>query len=168
MRLCLSRYGLLCLLVSVPSGCGGSSEPADRPQRVSVTGTVLYQERPVEGATVVFIPQGGNHGAVGVTDASGRFMLTTFDRDDGAVPGDYSVTVRKVEMPPAVQGATDDAPPPAGDPKPLLPDKYASAATSGLQAKVAEGQPNHFEFELQAGVTGQANAGAGASRASSE
>ncbi|MGH7202173.1 MAG: carboxypeptidase-like regulatory domain-containing protein, partial [Planctomycetaceae bacterium] len=60
---------------------------------------MIYNEQPVEGATVVFIPTGHKHGATAQTDAEGKFQLRTYEPGDGAVPGNYKVTIRKVEMP---------------------------------------------------------------------
>lgn len=147
----LSRWCVLPLLTAAVSGCGGASEPADRPKRTPVTGTVLYQQQPVEGATVVFTPQGGAHGAIGVTDAKGRFKLTTFTPDDGAVPGNYGVAIRKTEVAAAPAGAADDADLPPAVQKSLLPDKYATHTTSGLQETVADGKANDFTFNLEEG-----------------
>lgn len=130
-------------------GCGGGGQGvAGRPTTAPVSGTVLYNQEPIEGATVTFVPQGHSHAAVGLTDSSGEFRLQTFSRDDGAVPGEFKVTVRKVELP---SGAAE--PPPDGEDGPqweersLLPERYASAETSGLDATVTEGA-NSFTFTL--------------------
>jgi len=70
----------------VVAGCG------NRPSKV--TGTVTLDGTPVEGATVTFIPVDGKaRSASGSTSADGTFELTTFKDKDGALPGDYKVTV---------------------------------------------------------------------------
>ena len=91
--------GFLCLVAVVVSlaGCG-ESEPADRLARVPATATVTYNGSPVEGAKVTFYPAGeGGKGAFGRTDSTGLAKLSTYDVEDGAVPGKYTVTVFKTE-----------------------------------------------------------------------
>jgi len=154
---------VVALLASVLAiGCG--QQGADRPKTVPVTGTVTHNGEPVEGATVAFQPVGGSKGAVGVTDASGKYALTTFESDDGAVPGEYKVKVFKYKVegseggvadtdsadyvPPGMgeEGGQDDE---SGAPENLLPAQYADPTTSGLTATVSEGGDNNFDFPLE-------------------
>src|SRR5688572_16449451 len=90
---------LICIACSIGilvlSGCGKKDSRAGR---VQVSGTVLRRGQPVAEATVIFEPLGNTPAATGTTDAAGRFALTTFDTDDGAVPGEYKVAVRKVQV----------------------------------------------------------------------
>ena len=78
---------------------------------------------------------------MGVSDADGRFQLTTMQTGDGALEGTHSVTVTKVET---TGVEVDDD----GLSKPLtsavrqvwhVPKKYSSTATSKLTAEVKEG-----------------------------
>jgi len=48
---------------------------------------------PVAGAAVAFSPLAGGRRATGVTDAEGRFRLTTFRPGDGAVLGEHVASV---------------------------------------------------------------------------
>ncbi len=80
---------LLCLA----TGCG-SSEPTP----VSTKGVVKTKSgRPCDNALVVFHPldQGrvNDPKPVATTNAEGQFVLTTFAVNDGAIPGEYAVTV---------------------------------------------------------------------------
>ncbi len=84
------------------AGCtGGEKLPT-----VPASGIVTYNGTAVEGATVSFIPknagEGNAKGAGGQTDAQGRFSLQTHLVGDktaaGALPGDYLVSVSKVEF----------------------------------------------------------------------
>ena len=78
------------LLVCV--GCG--EKPASG--TVPVTGLVMLDDKPVAGATVSFSPDAkGGRAAVGTTDASGRYTLTTKKPGDGAMPGAYTVMITK-------------------------------------------------------------------------
>jgi hypothetical protein len=137
----------MAIALALFSGCG---KPDNRPQRVRVAGTVLRTGQPVAGATLIFEPVGDTPAATDETDASGRFQLTTFDKDDGAVPGEYKVAVRKIEV---IGGnrpadAPDDLERPPPDEKWLLPVKYGHTATSGLTATVKADGDNDFKFEL--------------------
>jgi hypothetical protein len=65
---------------------------------VAVRGVVKTKSgQPCDGALVVFHPQAKDRlndpKPVATTDSSGNFSLTTFAENDGAVPGDYGVTI---------------------------------------------------------------------------
>jgi hypothetical protein len=84
---------VFCACLVAGSGCGGYGT-------VRVEGIVTLDGAPVGAATVTFIPvdeKGGHHAASGVTNQDGRFRLTTFNTNDGALPGHYRVTVTQVE-----------------------------------------------------------------------
>jgi len=145
-------------------GCeGGGGGPAT----AKVSGTVTSQGKPVAEAIVTFVPKSpGARAAVGTTDASGRFTLTTLKLGDGAMVGSYGVTVTKVsrptglpaeggEIPPEAQAAAkkaqEDAKKSGGTDeggKDLLPTKFRSPDTSGLTAEVKSGR-NDFPFDLK-------------------
>jgi hypothetical protein len=129
------------------SGC---AKKDSRPARVQVRGTVLRRGQPVADATVIFEPLGSTPAATGTSDAAGRFVLTTFDTNDGAVPGEYKVAVRKVQV---IKGerpanAPDDLATSPPDEKWLLPAKYGNTSTSGFAATVKSDAKNEFKFEL--------------------
>lgn len=105
---------------------------AQRPQTVPVNVTVTLDGQPVEGARVLLSPANQRRAAAGVTDATGRAALTTFVKDDGAVPGTYRVGISKQE----------------GD-KHLLPARYSTPEVSGLTVEIVAGGPNQFAFELR-------------------
>jgi hypothetical protein len=86
--LCCAGFGVL-------AGCGGNNTS-------KVAGTVTLDGKPTAGATVTFVPveeAAGRRLASGVTNADGHFRLTTFNTNDGALPGEYHVTVTLVERP---------------------------------------------------------------------
>ena len=129
-----SRGVLWTLLAAgVVAGCG-----PEMPATVPVSGRVLLDEKPVEGAAVMLVPEEGSP-AHGATDAEGNFSLTTFEPGDGAVPGTYTVVI--------TLNVTDER----GEVKSLLPRKYADPRTSGLTVEVAKQGPNEFYFELTSG-----------------
>jgi hypothetical protein len=160
----MSRLFPATIVLSLISvlGCGQATDP-NRPKTYPVSGTVTQAGQPVEGANVVFQLADGSRGAVGVTDASGKYTLTTFSAGDGAVVGDYKVAITKYDRPaitPKSDGSiadTGDEPEeeetgrrPADDsePKSLLPEKYANPEGSGLTATVSESGENKFDFTL--------------------
>lgn len=145
---------LACLVFTVCIvGCAGPSVDPNRPKTYPVSGVVTHNGQPVEDATVMFIASGtGGRGAVGKTDASGKFSLTTFEAGNGALPGSYRVAVSKtvLEGAPAEEGPGDGTNEPfSGTAKDLLPAKYKDANKSGLTADVAEKDDNTFTFELK-------------------
>ena len=160
--------GAVVATVSFLSGCNSSSGVTTVP----VTGSVTYKGSPVEGAQVVFssVSPGGRT-ASGTTDAQGAFTLTTYvgptEQPKGAVAGDYTVTVSKVDssaVAAPVDSSTEEGRKQmmtmmtsgvqkpgakAAGPKSLLPEKYADPKKSDLKASVAAGTPNEFKFELK-------------------
>ena len=80
---------LACLLASL--GCSNALKP------VKFVGYVTLDGEPLAEASVAFEPQGGTgRPASGFTGSDGSFFLTTFKRHDGAVCGNYKVTVSKM------------------------------------------------------------------------
>jgi hypothetical protein len=155
------RLLIALLVVSLMVGCGPSLPT------VPVSGAITQNGKPVEGATVLFSPKDATSGkpASGKTDASGKYTLSTYltpeNSPQGALPGDYNVTVTKLEaqtteMSPAdlakkmesAKGAPGSPSPGMTAPKNLLPERY-SGATSGLTATVKSGGTNDFPFDLQ-------------------
>ena len=102
---------------------------------------------PLAGATVMFNPvASGGSGAIALTDEQGHYKLTTFDSGDGAVAGEYRVAFVKTIYP--KQEGVDPMVAMSGDPKNVLPVKFADSATSGFTATVVEGPDNTFDFAL--------------------
>src|SRR5947209_1784127 len=103
MRLRTFSFGPLALaFVFGVSGCGAKA--------VKVKGTVTFDGKPLPNAMVRFIPTGeGGREATGLTDAEGVFQLETSGTKDGALPGNYKVTVEYHE---AVSQTEFEAPKP--------------------------------------------------------
>jgi hypothetical protein len=80
----LGSFFFVAILTTV--GCGKGSV-------TKVEGVVTLDGKPLPGATVSFVPVGEGKPAFGRTDNDGSFRLTTFRTDDGALPGEYQVTV---------------------------------------------------------------------------
>ncbi len=158
----MSRYlSSLCLFIALlmVSGCGGDSGTAT----VKVKGVVMAGGKAVEGAVITFYSKTGGEAASGRTDAEGKFQLTTRKPNDGAVPGDYVVTVAKSGaeatvmsydptksggMSPEYIASMKNAAKPPKEAKGALPAKYASIKDSGLIRTVTASGPNDFDFDL--------------------
>lgn len=137
-------------LAAAVAGCFGSNRPPTYP----VSGTVTWKGKPVEGARVVFVPQQpGGQAAAGITDAQGRYRLTTYVEGDGAPEGEYRVKVTmydvrtptkaekeaylSIEDEQKLRFAGDELPtPPARN---LLPRQYEDENTSGITHTVPRG-----------------------------
>ena len=135
---------VMCVLLHAVAlvGCGSSGgNPV-----LKVTGVVTYQGAPVADAGVTFTPEKGRP-ASGKTDASGKFTLSTFAKEDGAVPGLHKVAVTPNASQIAPMPGTPEAAQAAAG-KPPFPPRYNSAETSGLTADVKPGAENDFKFEL--------------------
>lgn len=137
------------------TGCGGGGGGSGTgPKTFPVSGTVTQGGKPVEGATIQFMLADGKGGAAGRTDASGHYTLSTAKPGDGAVAGQYKVTITKFEQAAATGSATekDYVPPKEGEsapaPKSLLPEKYGKPDASGLTATVKDGGDNKFDFTV--------------------
>jgi hypothetical protein len=137
----------------------GCSRKKNVPETVTVTGTVLLNGNTVEGAEVSFQPKStgpDSHPARGTTDASGKFTLKTYIGPgtdvDGAIPGDYLVSVTKVEsnsMTSQDMAKMTTSGKKIVPPKNLLPARYANPQKSKLTATVSADGSNDFKFELK-------------------
>jgi hypothetical protein len=161
---------VLCVLIAcaVLAGCGRSQKwPA---LTEPTTAVVRLDGKPVEGALVILGPLGKGYASQGTTAADGRATLTTFRSGDGAVAGQYRVLVswEEVRRNPAVT-----IPDPAVDleahraaleaanragltthlRRQLLPQRYVSFDTSGLDAEIQRGVVNEVVLELSSQAT---------------
>jgi hypothetical protein len=119
-------------------GCGG-------PKPSPVTGTVTYKGKGVPDVNVVLVAKDGTT-ASGVTDSSGKITkMTTVNEGDGAVPGDYTVTITAKTV--ATENPTADEYAPTDPSKLPFPPKYSDPAGSGLKATIPPGGTD-LKFEL--------------------
>jgi len=144
--------GALAVLPVLLCGCSKTESGGNHPPVAKATGVVLYQGRPIEGAEVTFNNPEAGYTSTGKTDATGRFSLSTFGKNDGVVPGKQLVAIRRVEVidktPPGVDvSAGGTAVPP--EIRWIIPQKYSDSAKSGLTAEVTSSGPNDFPFDLK-------------------
>ena len=100
----MHRLAITCTLLA--AGAIPACTRNDRPAVVPVEGQVYYRDQPVAGARVTFLNADAPRAATGETDQAGHFRLSTFEPNDGAVPGTHAVTV--VKPPANAPAATTD------------------------------------------------------------
>jgi hypothetical protein len=127
------RYGLL--IVVAISGCSQGVS------YVPVTGTVKFSDGSVpqgDAPAITFQPASSGpttKGASGTIAKDGTFSLQTVQPGDGALPGEYVVTVR------VMQGY------PRG--RLVVAEKFTKPETTPLNATVEAGGENHFDFTVE-------------------
>jgi len=140
----LSLTGLLLFFI----GCGDS-----QPETAPAGGVVTFNGEPLANASVNFYPENGKS-ANGVTDDDGKFTLTTFKSNDGAIVGNHTATVTIIsseEVPESIPedydyGAAGSSEEEDGI---EIPAKYLSAETSPLKFEVKAGEKNQFELKIE-------------------
>jgi hypothetical protein len=162
-----AKAGLtLAFSLLMVAGCGDSG-PKEAPV-AKAKGIVTYQGKAVAGATVTFTKEGASRTGSGVTNSEGRFEISTYANNDGAIIGDNVVTVIKktadASSAPPVQPKTPEemakamekfsaGQQAAAETKKEsgsdIPAKYGSPATSGLKAIVSsDASKNDYKFDL--------------------
>lgn len=144
---------LLPVVIALFAGCTGS----EFPKTYRVTGTVTYKGQPVNGATIAFVssdPEGRSAGAE--TDAEGNFSVKTYfspkQQSEGIVPGEYVITVSKMEKRDLPEGMKPEEAIAVfremGPPKNLLPKQFASPQTSTLKLSITDAAPEPLTLDL--------------------
>ena len=136
------------LALECATGCKSSG-----PQMVRIRGIVSYQGAPLTNVTqgiVRYSPKGAGSGAreaTGRIQPDGTFVMTTFQKDDGVVVGEYDITVSAYSGQELSRQQTESGVQSAG-PKLMIPEKYLKPSTSGLSDTVASGHPGTKQIEL--------------------
>jgi len=142
--------GILVVMVISVIGCGKNSN-IHLSGLVPAKGVVKYNDSPVEGATVLFVPDGTvtteQRTASGLTDAKGGFVVMTLQPEDGIFPGNYKVTVTKetTNVPLPKQGERTGPAPKFTN---QLPAKYAVLATTPLSITFEQKGNKNIVFDL--------------------
>ncbi|NOZ39079.1 MAG: hypothetical protein GXP24_02485 [Planctomycetes bacterium] len=148
MRPPCRKYTLAILVAAVGFLAACSSSNLADPTTYPVTGLVTFEGSPVDGALVVLRPK-ANDGATtaqATTDAEGIFDVHIFlemgkRTKRGLMPADYQIEVTQLVK--ATGEASIFSPP-----KNMLPEKYASVQTSGLETTVSAESKNELVLEL--------------------
>jgi hypothetical protein len=110
----------LMMVTLLVAGCGDG-----HPKRVAVSGQVKVDGKPLTCGSVRFLSP-GNRASTGVIDKDGRFTLSCYGQNDGAVPGDHKVEVLATEMVTRTLMRWH------------APKKYQDQSTSGLTQTITE------------------------------
>ena len=134
----IRRFALLSLafVCLVATSCGTAG-----PKLHPVTGKVLFEDKPAEGATVVFHLTDGAPDApkpAGTVGSDGSFKLNTYPHGEGAPEGEYTILVTWFDTP-----KNDNA-----EPKSRISLAYSQVAKSGLKASVKAGTNTLEPFRL--------------------
>lgn len=116
---------------------------------VPVTGSVMVDGKPADGATILFFPKDDPAGvtASGAVDPDGKFALVSA-LEKGVAVGSYDVTV--VWPDPSVQPTQQQIMMGNAEPGPdLLKGKYVVRGKSGLQAEITASTKELPAFELK-------------------
>lgn len=149
--------GSVAALCVIGGGCGGNAPtPEFMEHLVPVTGKVTMNNQPLGGATVTFHPADSRSLAVtayGATNPDGTYEMKTVavghGPQEGAVEGDYVVTISKIAM-------QDGSPIPVGmseadaeaeGAREVVPPQYSQPDRSRLKAQVARDSGSH-DFDL--------------------
>lgn len=142
---------LVLLSLALVPGCASREKGADRVKVYPVEGKLLVLGRPAGEATVAFHAvdkvRSGVRVPCCITRANGTFRLTTYELDDGAPEGEFTITIYWPHDPSlasecACTGLTTHD---------RLFGLYSDPATSALRATI---RPEHNEIVLQATVGG--------------
>jgi hypothetical protein len=152
-----------CLLMGIQVaavGCGGGS--GDTTKYAPVAGIVTLDGKPIEGATVSFVPKKTGQMSFGLTGPDGKFSLKSAAGQTGAAVGDHGVTVVLVLdlSPPAPKASADDLAPPTpaelgntdqpnatSGMKFIIPERYGKPGV--LSATVPDSGLSDHKLELQ-------------------
>ncbi|MGE3822010.1 MAG: hypothetical protein AB7I30_21565 [Isosphaeraceae bacterium] len=152
------RLRVPAVLVALVLGGQGCSDDGFG-KRYTVTGTVTYNGEPLPIGRINFVPKDPEGRPAAGSIVNGKYYLTTHDPDDGALVGEYKVTItsyggdlEKVQREADEAGGAQDAMPDqmavAQAQKSLIPEKFGSFEGSGLTGDV-RAKFNTIDFELR-------------------
>ncbi|MDR0870559.1 MAG: hypothetical protein LBN39_07170 [Planctomycetaceae bacterium] len=148
---------MICLMVIVLlNGCR-HGDPRSR-DLVPAAGSVEYQGKPVEEATVVFFNKDdpAKPGGSAVTTSDGKFKISLYGDGDGTYPGNYVVSVSKIEVKSKLtdeqildyERNNKDIPENNTKTIFLLPEKYASKVTTDINLTIPPKGDKNIKIEL--------------------
>ncbi|MDR2116202.1 MAG: carboxypeptidase-like regulatory domain-containing protein, partial [Planctomycetaceae bacterium] len=97
-----SQKNYIFLVIFITGILLGCHADKTNPEFRNVTGTVVFNGSPVEGARLTFFPlDDSGISATGFTDAQGKYSLTATNSlvgGTGTKPGQYRVIIKKTEI----------------------------------------------------------------------
>jgi hypothetical protein len=140
----LRRSTVLALVLGLLPFAGCANRGPALPQPVAARGKVLLPSgQPLRGGRIQFNRlDPPNVDAFGDVAADGSFVLTTYQPDDGAVPGRYVVTISPYNY------KHKSGSPVKLDSAAQIPAKYLEAETSKLEVEI-KNESNVLEVKLR-------------------
>jgi hypothetical protein len=147
------RLSAVALFAIGLSGCG----PGDRLAVYPVSGVIKFNGAPMKGGgSIAFLPKESRPGKMpgGTIAEDGTYSLTTYEPDDGALPGEYRVVITQitVEEPESVidgSGERTKKPTRIVDEKDWIPAINADMTRSPLTATVEAKDENKIDFDIK-------------------
>lgn len=147
MTLCL-----LCLFVG--AGCGGGAEEGRLPVH-PVSGKVSVKGQSASGVLVLLHPAEGSPAAKegvipsATTEEDGTFQLSSYEQDDGAPLGEYSVTIQWYQSDAKSTRGKPALPAGFARPSDRFQGKYKDPKKSPWQVTISEGNHVLKPIEVQ-------------------
>ena len=125
-------------------GCGST---ASHPTVAPVSGQIKLNGQPLAGVEVNFFAEKAPRAATGKTDSEGKYQLTMFQANDGAIPGKNMVTVtmptEAVSMDQMMSGK------PTAAPAPKFPSVYSNPSSTPFSYEVQSGSNVNVDFDIK-------------------
>jgi len=139
-RNCIVHTAGAAWLVLLLIGLAGCGKTDSQVPSVKIEGTVSYQGKPIPEGTIQFYDQSQGAGASATIETNGHYV------SNSTLPyGTYQVFIQ----PPLIQMQLPNAAPTEQPKKmPEIPEKFRSAATSGLTADVSA-TSTVFDFDMK-------------------
>lgn len=140
-RVLRSCWLAMTIAVVCCAGCGDDRLPLGK-----VSGTVTLDGAPLARGIVHFIPQSGPASSGVVRE--GSYVLSTYDKGDGAMLGRHTIYLAPDIDESYMQGYTQadyaaGKPPPTPPAQTQIPPKYLTPSSSGLSVEVVAGSNVH-------------------------
>lgn len=141
----MKKFWMISLLLWSVSGCQRSGGP---PQvtTLPVTGTVTLDGQPLADADVIFISSETSAMFAGRTGSNGGYRLQALAGREGALKGEFKVTISRLVTPDGLPVAPD-VPPANVAAAEQLPPKYSQLDLTTLTA-VLSPEGGAFDFPL--------------------
>jgi hypothetical protein len=143
-----SYYVLFLALGFGLIGCGAGQE-ADKLHYVPVQGKLTVNGKSLGEAELFFFPMGETkgRGSWARTDPEGKFVLRGFGGSNGAVPGEYAVTVSRLVMPDGSDIPTVKPTKPLQT-REIMPTEYTNRQRTPLKRTIPE-EGGTIDIDLQ-------------------
>lgn len=148
---------LLVVAISFTTGCK-KGDPRSK-DLVPAMGTITYNGTPLDGATLTFLNEEDplKPGGSAVSKADGTFAVSLYGDGDGTSPGNYVVTVTKIEMKSKLseeeildyEKRGEELPADAQEEVALIPKKYGSKTTSDIHVAIPAGGDKAIQIDLK-------------------